>query len=367
MLEVANQTEEDATHYVSTRTNDKYDYIIYELVKAFESGNKDIAITNEILKIIESVQKNYVLQAEKARKHHIAQAIDALCEYVKTHPEKAICEILNKNLITISDDCDNKDFANLKKIALEINSYLNSMQTITHKMEELAEKRNSLHFQVLEKINFYRSRLDQLWYAHSDEEKRERSLTRSILHAWDDADMALFNNWDIQNIGNLPQDDKSLVSDIKGYISEYKQWRNKNNDMKYAIAKLKRSYTACWAKVSCLLKKDNRLIEMLLSNEILIKFDLNVSNENFVNELNNGKRNQIITELKAQKDKFVKDIVKSLADNYTQTSIIDSQYNPTKLELFRTYYRLKNNPNTEIKTFEKQLTEVEAMYNSFVK
>lgn len=114
------------------------------------------------------------------------------------------------------------------------------------------------------------------------------------------------------------------------------------------------------------LGRDELLADEILSPDALQKYGFRESDEAIATSVEEENRERLMRELRDRKDEIVAGIKEALARGCNQTSLIDSQYNATKLNLFRTYFRLKGDPDHRIEELEKELTALEAEYTSLV-
>lgn len=364
-LEVMNQSEEEASHYVLSRTNDRYDYIVPMLVDAIESGATDIVLTHKVRKFAEAVKKDYGASAEKARKQNRAQSMSELYNYVKSHPE-LVAQIFvpYQNIDFGSNFTVACAFSDLLKSAADYLAAVNN-EKLKAAEAELATKTEALHQRVMERISFYRNQFDGIWEDKISDYKL-RYTTGIYLRIWQDIDFDLQYNWGVSNIGNLPAEDRPLAYEVRAFIDESKRVKGQIKSMRSSGDYSYRSFISAWNTVYGYLNRCPDAITVILTVEAVQQFGFSVSEESFIVELGKNSRNRILSELKAQKAVIVSDIVKSLAENCDKISVIDGQYNATKLELFRTYYRLKTTDSGELKAFELQLATLETEYKSLV-
>lgn len=364
-LEVMNQSEEDASHYVLSRTGDRYDYIVPKLMGVIESGATDIAVTPEVRKIVEAVKKDYGASAERARKQNTEQALAGLYSYVKNHPE-LVSQIFvpGRNIDFGMNYAVGCAYSDMIKYAAEYVATVNN-ETLTAMETEHMSKGEALHQRVMERITFYRNQFDSIWEDKVSDYK-QRCNIKIYLSIWQEIDFDLQYNWGVSNIADLPAEDRPLACEVRSCIEEYRKVKaqiksmRQNGDFSFS------SFVAKWNAVYNYLKKCPAEIPVLLTPEVVQQFGFGESDESFAIELGKNKCSRILAELKAQKSIIVQDILKSLAENFDKTSVIDEQYNATKLELFRTYFRLKASDNGDVKALEEKLAALEMAYTELI-
>lgn len=365
-LEVMNQSEDEASHYVLSRVGDRYDYIVPMLIEALEKSVSDIAITPKIMSIVDSVERDYGVSAEKAKKQQLEQSLTDLYNYVKEHPELVISRILTRDEIMFNG---NKSleyaFADMKKYAADYTVAVNDGTAIASEAQ-LNARSEKLHRRIMERITFYRDRFDRLWDDKTSDYK-VRSSINYVLRIWQDIDVSLQYNWGVSNIGALPEKDRELAYEVRDFIDEYRKVKRQIKAKRVGATAANNQFVRAWNTVFSYLENNLTTIPVLLCYEIVHQFGFDTTDESFVVEFGKGKRDRLLRELKEHKAIIVPDIVKALSDNCDKLSLIDSQFNATKLEMFRTYYRLKVNPDNDVKAFEMQLSAIEAAYTSLVK
>lgn len=364
-LEVVNLSEEDAAHYVASRTADRYDYIISTLLDAMERETEDIAITTEIRSIAENAQRAYKTALETAVKEKRELALAELNKFVLSYPEVVVPEILTDRSLTLNDRGLEQEYIGFKQTANDLALQLKRGNDEMLQEQESALQRQTFHERVQEKIAEYRKLFDEMWNVWDPEVVKNRERVLDILVVWCRIDNSLKFGWVLQDIGKLPSSDRDLACAIRDFNSNCRKWQSNKKERQAATDKSKNNYERVWKRLFEYFKRDEQLPFMLLSPEAIQRFGFNLSDKNVGSDAKID-RNSLIRELKAEKPAVVPCIVRALAVGCDKTSIIDSQYNTTKLGLFRTYYQLKNNPDNGIKEFGKELLELESEYTSLV-
>lgn len=368
-LEVMNQSEEEASHYVLSRTNDRYDYIVPILVDTIESGAQDIALTSTIRKIAVAATKACGESAEKARKQRRAQSMNALYNYVKNNPLCVTHLFVNSIFLQYPNGGQQKEitclFTQLFSKAQDYNNNNKLNAKLAAKKSELEAKSEAFHWRIMEKISFYRNKFDGMW-GDKISDCKLRYNTNIYLRIWQEIDFDLQYHRSVSYIGNLPVADRSLANEIRTYIDDCRKVKEQIKRMRSSGDNSYRSFIEAWNAVYDYLNRCPSAINNILTDQAVQQFGFDISDERFIMELGKNSRNRIISEFKAQKEVIVSDIVKSLSENCDKISVIDGQYNATRLELFRTYYRLKSMDSGELKAFESQLAKLETEYNSLI-
>lgn len=365
-LEVMNLSEEEATHYVASRTVDRYDYIIATLLDAMEHRIDDVAISEEMRNIVECAKRAYKTVIETTKKERRELALDELNKYVLSHPELVISEILTHATLRFNNPNLEETYMGFKRAAGDLVLQLSYFDDFKRCVEESDVKRQILHEQIQAKIVGYRKLFDDMWNIWNSEVSKDRVQVFDILCVWSRIDNSLKFGWGLQDIGKLPSNDIELAYDVRNFNSGCRTLRSNMNSCRIAIDRSRNSYERLWKRLFEYLKRDERLMAVLLSPNAIHKFEFDALDDTNTLKTEKGSKVGLLSELKARKTDIVSCIVNALAVGCDRTSVIDAQYNATKLDLFRTYYRLQNNPNNGIKEFEKELLALEAEYTSLV-
>ena len=224
---------------------------------------------------------------------------------------------------------------------------------------EFIAQKKSLHDRIQAKIIEFRKRFDDLWEEQDPTVVKQRTKVLETLCIWYHMDNALKFNWGVQDIGNL-------AYAVREFISNYREWRLYMNSRQATIASDRRAYEKQWDRILRRLRYSERMTTMILSPQALQRFGFNELDDVSAMSVSKDNRESLLQELKSRKTVIVSSIVKALAIGCNKTSIIDAQYNTTKLNLFRTYYKLQSDSNNGVKALEKELLALEAQYTSLV-
>lgn len=364
-LEVLNLTEEEASHYILSRTTDRYDYLVPLLIDAIEQEKDDVAVTAEIRSIAENARKNCKAAAEKTKKERREKALNELTDYVLAHPERVRSEILAKGS-KFKEEGLNDIVPRFLETADRFAEKLSRGGDTEKQAEKFEREKRTLHEAIQAKIVKYRKSFDGLWDEPNSVAEKTRVQVLDILGVWCRIDNALKLGWGPPDIGRLPSDERELAYAVREFNSDYRSWRSAVNSLKSSATSAKNLYQIEWTRLLNRLKHDERVAEVLLSPEILAEFGLNGSDELVDSATGKLNRDALMRELKIRKAAVIPGIVRALAAGCDRTSVIDGQYNSTKLNLFRTYYRLQNHSDQEIKELEKELLALEAEYTELV-
>ncbi len=367
-LAVANLSEEEAGHYVFSRTADRFDHIVPLLLDVAERGEKDIALTPAFCDFIANFGKTLKAEAEKARRETIDRALAELDSYVRKHPELVGSEILTAGEPVFHDLMLQSQFNDFKRISKDLATAMDHGNAWEEKSKALAGQKQALHKAIQEKIERCRKEFDDAWYEKETEEtKKKRRELILMLTSWYYLDNSVKFGWGVQNADKLMREDRKLILDVQDYVSDSRTVDSNARTQRNMIDRYMDTYLRSWRALFDWFKKDNRLIPVLLSETAVRMFGLGTAAAPAEERAGaKGKKERLLYELSKNKEAVVADIVAALAKEYGKTSVIDGQYNATKLDLFRVYYRLKNNPDNAIQTFEQRLSAIEGSYTSLV-
>ena len=366
-LEVLDLSEEEAAHYVTSRTKDRYDYIIPIILDAIERGIYDVVITEKLRSIADAARKAYIAELETAKKKRRETALAELNRYVLTHPELVVSEILNPAPMRRNDQIA-ETYTRFKRVAEDLVSELSRLRDAERRLVESNAKKQILHGQIQAKIAEYRKHFDDMWDDQDQNAAKNRGSVLDILYVWSRIDNSLKFGWGLQDIGKLPAVDRELAYDVQAFNSGCRTFHSDINSCRNMRDRIRTEYELLWKRLFEYLRFDERLTDVLLSPGAIHKFGFDGFADNSALAFGNGYKDGLLRKLKAREAEIVPCIVQALADGCDSSSVIDAQYSATKLDLFRTYYRLRNNPadGVKIKEFEKELLALEAEYTSLV-
>lgn len=372
-LEVINLSEEEAKHYVTSRTSDRYDHIISTVLDAIERGTDDVAITAEVRSTVEELQKASRAASEKAERERRERALDELSKHALSHPEDLFPQTATTTISSFSETSQKRLFTELKQAAGEYVRQRNRFDELKSKEENWAKGKEELHQRIKERIDIYQKDYDVLWPGQDYQSLAQRKEATQNLTGWYFIDNTLkagvkLQEKDIKD--KLPSKERKsaseLVSEVRRYLDDFKDWQNKQEAQKKTGNTLKGNYTQAWNKFLNEFRSDERLINGLFSRETIDKFGLAEPDDTFDSAIAKGGKDKLLKELKAKKETIISGIVEAMAIGYNKTSILDDQYNATKLNLFRTYYKLQSDSKSGVKELEKELLALEAQYTSLV-
>ncbi len=242
----------------------------------------------------------------------------------------------------------------------------NNFDLIWHKKRLIVNVRTEeLHKKVMERILFYSEQFYKLWGDKSLVD--ERRTVRDILQKWQEIDYRLQVNYTLSNIERLPKEEQALAREVNEHIDEYKKSEKARVACQSGVKRQLESFEKAWNVFFKFVKKEPSWLTVLLRAEAVERFGLSVPQKSSAPEFNEDIRKQILRGLTARREIIISDIVKAFSENYDKTSVIDNQYNGGKLELFRTYYRLKGTDAVgSVKALEARIDEIEQAHTSLV-
>lgn len=329
IMEVKSRSEEEIVSYVKTRTSDKFDSIMSLLFENYLSNSKDWIYTKPIREVIgENLGDG------------IDESLDILLEEIKREDTSKPRKVFKDNPQINSAD--------LKK----------SIEAVSCLLKEISKIKEPAPIEFSNKVKEYEEKIyekeDVCWEEFRDETKnwKERSQLANVLSAWMNLELCLKKG----STEFVPIVPVGLNSDEKNLFEEIKRFINKNTKSFTALnlPKLHDEYVRIVVQIFDALKKNHRLCDAILDDSINLQpskppiYDRSTLSEQ-------------------KKRELIEEIVKALAKNYNNNSLIDSFYTGSKLNLFRTYYKMKANPDSSIDNFERDLEELESGYEDFIR
>ncbi len=354
-LEVINQPEEDVRKYVETRTSDKFATIIPQLVMA---GN-DVVYNKTLRSSIER-SKEKLLEAAKADKtEKVEKALENLMAYLYGRPEE-VKKVINTDIpASVS-----REFKIVTENLLRDCAFINSLNDSKCAVDIFETEKGRWGKVIAERETFYWQKAESL--RGNEALKKERFAALKYLRIWLNIDYSLERCFKPCNTNDLEYSDKQIAKDIDEFIVRSKRFFYETVKTQNDINAVISSYNRSLDKLFTLLKKKPSICAEIFTNETVKGFGLGcVAGDN--GSVIEVKAEELVEILSADKDKIVGSIVDSLAQNYGKTSVIDSNYNNTRLNAFREYYRLKANPDKSIGEFEKALEALEKLYESLLR
>lgn len=367
-LDVMNLSDEDASHYVGSRIDARFEYIVPTLLDAIENGKEDIAITDEIRNVVQKASREKIAEIVQNKTVSREQALGTLFRFVKDHPESVNTEVFDneETKVEISDVSNTVSaFKTTADALVKQYAKADEYQTTLKRYEETKQR---LHNEVLAKIKAISQEFDDLWaLKNSSEIARKRDGLCEILRVWCRIDNSVKFCWSVQDVGKLNQEDRRLAWDVQDYVNDTRDLLSNIKTCSVKIDEYRTKYNQLWKGLFQMIATNSQF-ELILSKEIRQKFSLG-SPQVFspTNTDSNAVRSGVIQILREQKSAFVANIVSALAKHYDETSIIDAQFNAGRLSQFRTYYKLKSHPDESIGALNEQLTAMKQSYASLVK
>lgn len=364
-LQVMNQSEEEARHYVTSRTGDRFDYVLPLLVEALESENGDVIATPALKEMVAGVKKSIGEAAARERKKRRESCLNDVSEYVLANPQQVFSEMLAAETPHFADRALAQAYLDFKSATAEIVAHLSNGDSVEDVKKELDDRQNELHERIYEHIKAYRELFDSLWKEEDDAALKLRKEVVAILFAWENLDNSLKFHGGFEKLDKIPAEDRQLAFDARAHADKYRDWAAVANVRGNVEKGLIRGYTQAWNRLLEYMKRDESAQGLILGAAWSVRFGL-ADVDGAVSGGAAG-RDEIARELKAKKPEVVTEIVNALASRCNETSVVDPQYNATKLELFRTYFRMKNGSDAGVKALEQKLATLEEGYTSLIR
>lgn len=368
-LEVMNMSEEEATHYVYARTVDRFDHIIPLLAEAIDGAVPDIAATPEIRTCIGEICKAYSAEVDSANREDRRAALAALRCAIEADPNRALCEIFLSPEVRCKDQEFLDTYYEFRNAAKSLCEFLGRRNAQSAFAGSLEKRRTELHAEILARLVYYRGHFDGMWAEKDVSARRE---VKKILDVWSEIDIALQAGWEsIKNIAaEMPEAERrahaGTIGAVKTYLNDLRRRRQTVKEQDAARRNRIDRYQKAWKRLYERLVRDERLTDCVLTEDARRAYGFVAAEEVKKIAFGKRKRERIVAEMQGQKTAFAAEIVKALAAECDKTSVIDGQYNATKLALMRTFYRLKRGSKKEIQAFEAQLAALEDGYLSLL-
>lgn len=368
-LEAASLPEDEVAHYVTSRATDRFEYIVPMLLDAYESNSDDIAITDEIRNTADTVRKKQIAEIEQEQAVARKQTLESLNQFVKENPKYVKTNIFNKEttLPYIKEFSD--AVSKFKRIVQKLDELYQSETKYNAIANGLEERKKTLHNRISHKIKSYKQEFEKLVKKNVSGEKSRCDYLRLALDALNRLEKSIRLNQKDKNIdlGSLKEEEQELLYDVNDYVHDR---LNQISNSKKCSKKIKESefkYLLAWDKLFQWIL-DIPKGELILSDEIRQRFGLAATSTEAAIRLDEKDiRNRVMHALREQKSAVVANIVGALAENYDKTSVIDFQFNAGRLLRFRTYYKLKFQPDNRVGAFDELLCELENGYADMVK
>lgn len=359
ILEVMKQYEsEDPMHYIKTRSRDKFDYIAPLLLNAIKSDSNDFVVTPELKNLVNDAKKEHDESFRKFQERNRNEFFTFLDEL--------------PNKVEYSLESVRGYFKNLKSVDME-----NKKEVAIYTLFELAMK----HDDVMPSLKQERIRLqDQIDADQNLLEEKRRELRNSCLNVEKSERISMYlrglnNTYDYlfqynekidEEVGKKANDFyEALDSDVKKNLSTVVDEACKF--VKVASEKMRVRFKETLKELCSYLKDNPALIFNVLEDEVINKYKLNEVYENMNSKPTEIEDKELLAKFKNNKDTIIDNIAYSLANHCHEKSIIDSQYNVTKLEAFRTYYQYDNEEGRKtIKEFDDLLLNLDKEYESLL-
>ena len=355
-LEVSGMNEEEATHYVRSRTSDRYEQIVKALLAAQAEGVDDIALTADFREGSARAREANDAAKRKASLIRRRQAFDALDREVREHRDR-VREMLSEDFVVPKDYALAALVTRFRKCALDLSLHYERGTRLKERLSPFEQRKEELHLLVLERIEYYQRLFCDLYSAKGGDVEKHRNRISEILWIWIRIDNSVAFCRGLQDVGKLPQTDRALSNEVAAYVTSRREHYKDMIAWTNAERRLLDEYTAAWKGLFEALKREETAVADLLTPEAYVALGFGEA------DVPIGEVQPVLPD----KEKVIDGIVAALAAGWDKTSLIDNQYNATKLHLFRTYFYLKENPDDKIKAFEEAVAALDEGYEALVR
>lgn len=360
-LAVADNSEEEARSYMVSRTRDKFAAIMTMLLKNYKEHADDPIYTDEIKVILSDVRYEIAELQKREADNRRVYALNGMRAYLKDHiPQK------NDNPFVL--DLPKDIPANIDALMRKVVADADDMQCCMNrqgKRQRILEEQKKWYEIIRERQSYYWNGLNEQRVGDI-EIKKFKDYGRA-LRIWIYIEIQFVQHFGLlQEINKLCNADRRIAKNIDSFIEENKgDLMASEREIDKSIDLGKKKYYESIDKLFDILSKTPSLSYKIFQENILKKFALLQENSND-GEISSDDSYLSGAWLSAD-DKKIEAVVDALAEHYDKNSMLDCYYNSTRLQAFRTYYKLKAQPIADIKEFGNLLESIEADYCSLIR
>lgn len=402
VLEVINQPEEDIAGYVITRTNDKYTSIAGTLIPMLVGKKRgDAVLKGEILDRVDALREKVGNDVRIGLRDKREQSFQTLCEEMQEDPVKAAQYLKKKWPESIKGGQRIKDsFA----AVVEASSAIIALQKEEVELEEKirlaqTEQKTSLAKKISEYVALYAGQVEVAKNAalaslpESPMKKERESWKKSLdlMQRWQMIEYTFLNDLPIgisvrnpsekaktdetkgKNVKKLSSvirasDEVSLLKALIAYQSAEQETHAKLDEVSRKLEEEAEKYKKNIKGVLSFIEKNGDQPHVFFSTDCSKNRSLYVSFSEINRLIDLRMEDQIKNLFVTEREAMVKAIVSALAASPTRESVIDSNYNATRLSRFRTYYRYKKKASVDdVRQIERTLAKMKADHESLLK
>lgn len=350
-LKAMEKSEDEATGYIYTRTGDKFEAVSEALCTAAVSGSVDVAISGEVLTALEDAKRRVLEQdGEKSGIGGAAALKEKLLEGYGSL-RTVICQS------ALARDKGGKYDAlgDLKHSAESLRAALEALKSAEYEAKVLQEKGIKVRARVLDII----AECEERWKKTmlGDDMLTSLKEQREILkreHLWKNVLICLAEKTICQRFSGMSREDKRALYEINQYITRCIYLEKGVLEMakrrcKSAFVQYERTVELF---ISLVKKNDG------LAKELLLPEAAKLLEEEGKVPIDPEKLSAVLrTLLSERRELIIPSVVTALAARPDDTSVIDVYYNKTRLNFFREFYRLKNNPSATAAELAAELSD----------
>lgn len=391
VLEVINQPEEDIVGYVRTRTSDKYAAIASTLISMILEKKRDVVLRGAISDRVEALRTAITAKQGADRAVEVRSALEEIHAILLDEPQNATrCLTRNKIVFNNGSGSARARFDTNFRRAIETSAQI---AVLRRELDELTEKRRcrgdagaELRDRISERIDYYSAEIDRVkrepivkapkkqreadekdWLALLDLETMWRLIEFDFMHGTvlSIPDKKQKELPEQQRSAALMKHcltrstDRALVRELIDYQSERLKLdaaiRKKNGNLNGAMLQYNRAVESFYPTVYKM-KNPEVLFQRAFAARMGLLRTKSDANAQIACELEDAIKQLFVSEREA----IVGDIVETLAAYPRQTSVIDVNYNGTRLSRFRTYYHCKASSQDDVRAVEGALERMRA-------
>lgn len=385
-LQILSQPEDEIKGYVVQRISAKFDTLITEIITELSNGTSDIIISDELISLIDTTKTQITVKAQETEEQQKQQCYEAVISLIENEPF-----VFADKLAFTQDALANPDTKckRLVEALTELKAEKEKLSVAEAALAEKQEEFDTVYDKLLSKIDAeYEKYVEHrgstepadvlacqialqkltllceldMHVAKRDEITKSETLAGIKNAKRPDLEKAsLFNKSELSFIdvfATSSSSKKSPYSELKKAEKTEKSARHSVGLKEGNVQRAIKAFTEYFEKKQCL---------DIFSDEFKKEHGLIIESSEVV--LNTKPSQKIKDALFENKEAVVEILVAALAKNYSKTSMVDRYFTASKLEAFRGYYSLKNDPKLEqkIQALQKALDEISDHYEGYLK
>jgi hypothetical protein len=354
-------TADDIVGKIKARTTDRIEKIAELLTDAYCNNKKDIVLSDEIRPIIAAIEEKLKKELTCQKEEQKTNVLGMLRKRITENYSEIEKSILSSGIGTI----------NSKKLTNALEDFRNAAADLTHikdaydKMCRDQKDADNEGAEIIEKITKYRDEIHKK-LSTADSTPTINDLAGEYHELCKIQCHYLEGKVKMYSTKSLSEDIRQLGIRIDNILE--KRFQNtKDIDEKKKCLDAK---TGQYEKVvKALFAFENDLIQnaaSIFTPKIVTDYGLDLDKQGSVSDVGTITR-ELLGEFRRNPE-TIELIVAALANNYNETSVIDSCYQATRLGSFREYYRLKatSSVSTDVEEFKAELEMFMAEYESLL-